>query len=671
MSDLDPTRPVDPVGGSAAPETTPVTPEPDLDATTVTPVSPVVVTPLTPGSTAAAGTETAPPAYPTEQPVEPGVAWAPAVPVKATTPQRSGRGRRLRWAAALAVVVLILGASAAVAALITNAATQATVLGYVPKDSVAYVEARLDLPGDQRVAVGEFLSHFPGFADQAALDSKLDEALDQVIHDATNGDQSYTADIKPWFGGEVALSVGPLPAASSLGGSDSSSAIARQFRALALLSVTDPVKAQAYLDGLSAKTGEETTKQTYNGVQLTVYQAKDGPSLAYAVIGGKVAALGDLASVKAAVDSNGNSGFASQPGPKAALDAADKDHVGFVYVALRPLVDWSTGLSKAVSGATGATGAAIPEPITDTLLKTLPDWGAYWLRFENDALVLEAAAPKPEVSFASTDSRASTLVKHVPSSALVMAETNSLGATIGNVLDLYKGDAQFKPLIDQLDQALGVVGGRDAALGWIGDTAIVLNDTGNTPEGGVLIAPTDPDKAKSLLTSLSTLVGLGGAQNGITVKTEDHNGTTITIIDIADVQKLMGSGAGAGGDMQTLPFPPSNVQIAYAVTNDVVVLGSGPAFVEHVLDTTEATSLASDPQYKDLSGRVGAGTAQTFVDITGIRTLLEKVAAGGNATDRQKYETDIKPFLEPFDALIASGTFQNDLGRSTVIITVK
>ena len=668
MSDLDPTRPVDPADGSATPEPAATTPEPDLDATTVTPVTPVAVTPLTPGADVAAGTTT-PPSYPTQQPLEPGVAWAPAVPVKAPASQGSGRGRRIRWAAALAVVVLILGASAAVAALITNAATQATVLGYVPKDSVAYVEARLDLPGDQRRSVGEFLSHFPGFADQAALDSKLDEALDQVIHDATNGSQSYTADIKPWFGGEVAFSVGPLPPASSLGGSDSSSAIARQFRALALLSVTDPVKAQAYLDGLSAKTGEETTKQTYNGVQLTIYQQKDGPSLAYAVIGGKVAALGDLASVKAAVDSNGSSGFASEPGPKAALDAAAKDHVGFVYVALRPLLDWSTGLSKAVSGATGATGAAIPEPVSDTLLKTLPEWGAYWLRFENDALVLEAAAPKPEISFASTDSHASTLAKHIPSSALVMAETNSLGATLGNVLDLYKGDAQFKPLVDQLDQALNVVGGRDAALGWIGDTAIVLNDTGNTPEGGLLIAPTDPEKAKSLLTSLGTLIGLGGAQNGITVKTEDHNGTTITIIDIADVQKLTGSGAGGG--MQSLPLPSNNVQIAYAVTNDVVVLGSGSGFVEHVLDTTDATSLASDAQYKDLAGRVGAGTAQTFVDITGIRTLIEKLAPAGTSADRQKYETDIKPFLEPFDAMMASGTFTNDLGRSTVIITVK
>jgi hypothetical protein len=120
-----------------------------------------------------------------------------------------------------------------------------------------------------------------------------------------------------------------------------------------------------------------------------------------------------------------------------------------------------------------------------------------------------------------------------------------------------------------------------------------------------------------------------------------------------------------------MPLPLNHIELAYAVTNDVVVIGSGPDFVKHVLDTTEGTSLANDPQYKDLAGRVGVGTGQTFVDITEIRTLIEKAAAGEDPAQRQKYETDIKPFLAPFDAMMASGTFKDDLGRSTVIITVK
>ena len=155
-------------------------------------------------------TTSTPPAFEHE------VAWAsgpvPASPVlpPAKAPRRGGR---VRWAVSLAVVAVVVLASAAVAALVTGQSSTSTVLGYVPADTTVYAEVRLDLPGDQRAATGEFLSKFPGFADQAALDSKLDEVLDQVVKDATNDEQSYTADIKPWFDGELAFSVGPLPPA--------------------------------------------------------------------------------------------------------------------------------------------------------------------------------------------------------------------------------------------------------------------------------------------------------------------------------------------------------------------------------------------------------------------------------------------------------------------------
>src|SRR6476469_4095273 len=163
MSDVDPS------------ESTTTT---DLDPTTSvpTPTSPVIPAPVTSAPLTPPVWGDAAPSYPTPQPYEPGVAWAPAVPVS-TVPARR-RGGRLRWAAALAIVAVILGASAAVAALITNGASRSTVLGYVPPGSIAYGEVRLDLPGDQRQAVGAFLSKFPGFHDQAALDTKLDEILD-------------------------------------------------------------------------------------------------------------------------------------------------------------------------------------------------------------------------------------------------------------------------------------------------------------------------------------------------------------------------------------------------------------------------------------------------------------------------------------------------------------
>jgi len=588
---------------------------------------------------------------------------APVVPVVAAG--RTPRRGRLRWAAAVAMVAIIVGTSVAAAALITGRSSQASVLGYVPDATTMYGEIRLDLPGDQRRAAGEFLSKFPGFADQAALESKLDEVLDDLVKGASNGDQSYTANIKPWFDGELAFSVGPLPPATSkLGDPASMSAV----RALALMSVKDAAAAQTWFDAAVAKSGAKPTTEAYAGATLTVFSEKGGATAAFALLDGKVAVLGDIVSVKAAVDTNGASGFAREPGPKAAFDAASRDYVGFVYVALRPLLDWSTGLSKSMSSQLG--GAAATTAIADSMLKLLPEWSAYWLRFESDAVVMEAAVPKTPTALGPTEGRTSKVIDHIPSTALVASIANDSGKTLKQTLELYRSDASLKPVLDQLDQALGLVGGSDAALGWAGDSAIVVDAAGGTPQGGLIVVPTDKAAAERLFTGLRAFIALGGAQQGITVKDETYKGITISVVDLGDIGKLSGMAGGIGSGLATLPT--GHVEIAYAVTDDVVVVGSDPGFVKGVLDTTRATSLGADERYVKLAGRAAAGTGTTFVDITAIRELVEKAAAGkADPAAYARYEKGFKPFLVPFDALIASGSVSGDLSRSVIYITVK
>jgi hypothetical protein len=433
------------------------------------------------------------------------------------------------------------------------------------------------------------------------------------------------------------------------------------FRGLALLSVKDGAAAGAWFDAAITDSDTTTTTETYNGATLTVSQG-DAPKVAFAIIGGEVAVMGDLASVKAAVDTNGNSSFAGEPGPSAALAAADSDHVAFVYVALKPLVDWSTGLSEGVAPEIGGASVAI----SDAMLGLVPDWGAYWLRVESDALVMEATAPKPATTFGPTENRTSAVIEHVPSSAVVASVTHDLGETVDEVLTLYANEAGVKEMLDQLDEALGLVGGRDAALGWVGDTAVVVNDAAGTPEGGLVVLPTDQAAAERLFTALRTFIGIGGGSQGITVRDEPYAGTTIVIVDLGDAGQL----TGMGGVNVGIPGPTGRVEIAWAVTDDIVVIGSGPAFVKKVLDTTESTSLASDDQYEQLAGRAGAGTGSAFVDIAGIRGMVEKAMADADPSALTEYETEVKPFLLPFDAMFASSSTGSDLNSSTVIITV-
>ena len=590
---------------------------------------------------------------------EPAVGLAPVDPIlPPPAPRRAGR---LRWVVGLAIVAVVIGASAAVAALITGRSPAATVLGYVPDKTIVYTEVRLDLPGDQRRSVGAFLSKFPGFADQAALDTKLDEVLDRLIKDATHDDQTYTADIKPWFDGELAFSVGPLPDPTSLTADPVTSLGSVRF--LALLSVKDQAGAQAWFDKAFSKAQAKTTTETYNGATLTLFGTGISPQAAFAVLDGKVAVAGDVTSVKAAVDSKGSSGFAAEADPKAALTSADGDHIGFVYLAIKPLVAWSQEVAKSVPGS-------VSSPINAAMVSFLPDWGAFSLRIEGDAVVLQATAPKPAKALGPTEDRTSPVVDHIPAGAVVAAVAHDTGKTLGQTLDLFKSDPSLKPMVDGLEQATGVVGGTDAAIGWIGDTAVVINVADGTPEGGLIIVPTDKDAATRLFTSLRTLIGLGGGQAGVTIRDEPYAGTTITIVDLRDAAGLAGM-AGLGSGAAAIPLPTGRVEIAFAVTDKVVVIGSGPAFVKHVLDTTSATSLASNDRYKALAGRAGTGSRSSFVDIAAIRGLIEKAVAGADPAALAAYEKDVKPYLAPFDALYASSSVGGDLTSSTILITVK
>jgi len=594
--------------------------------------------------------------------------WATSAPATRVVPDRSGaprRSGRVRWAIGLGVLALVIVTSAAVALLITGRSADATVLGYVPAGSTMYGEVRMDLPGDQRRAIGEFLTKFPGFADQASLETKLDEVLDDLVKQATKQEQTYTHDIKPWFGGELAFSLGALPPAASLSNNDPSAMAG--FRALALVSVKDPIAAQAWFDAAVTKSGAKTTKETYDGVSLTVFDTVGGVQPAFAVVDGKVVVVGDIASVKSAVDTKGAGAFSKEPGPKAALAASTGDHVGYMYVAIRPFMDWSKQLSGLQATQSGGTAMVLG----DSFSKAIPEWGAFALRFQSDAIVMESTAPRAETSLGPTENRASTVLEHVPSSAIVASIANDYGKTIKQAIDLYRSEPSFKPIFDQLDKGLGLVGGEDAAIGWAGDTAIVITVADETPEGGLIVKPTDKTAADHLFTSLRSFIAIGGAQQGITLRDETYNGTTITIVDLGDLSKLSGaSGVDAGG---AFPGLKGHAEIAYAVTDQIVVLGSGPGFVKHVLDTTKDTSLASNERYTKLADRAGKGVGTSFVDITAIRSMVEKFItdSGASPASMAKYETDIKPFLVPFDALFLSGTGGNDINHSSIYLTVK
>jgi Protein of unknown function (DUF3352) len=602
------------------------------------------------------------------------VTEVPATPI-ATTPigiqgtptPAAPRRSRVRWLVALLVVALIVGVTAVATLSLIGSSPTSTVVGYVPADSVAYGELRLDLPGDQRQKIGEFLSKFPGFADQAALDSKLDEVLDRLLTQGTDGKQTYTRDIKPWFDGELAFSVGPLPADPSAL-KDPASAAAHG-RAVILLSIKDEALARAWFTKVLTETGATSTHETYQGIELTLVTDPKvaAAQAAFALVDGKVAIVGDVASVKTAIDTKGASALAKDPGFVAAKAAMAGDDLGFAFVDLRTL------LSAAVARTESMTSAP---PLNDALLALVPDWAAFRLRVEGDALVMDSAMPHVDAAPGPTDNHANGVAAYAPPSTIAFAAGNDYGATLTEAIALYRKDPTLADVFKSVDQAANLLGGLDKSVGWMGDTGLVIARNGDSVEGGVISIPKDAAAGRQLLTTLRSFATLGGAQYGITVREEQHAGTTITIVDLGTATDLAALAGGLGGmpvpSGAPTDLPTGHVELAYAAPDGAVIIGSSPDFVRHALDAGAGQSLADDPRFTALVGRIGtAHTAISFVDIAAVRGLVEGQLGKATAKERADYEESVKPFLTPFDAFIGATVTGGALDQQHALITVK
>ena len=578
----------------------------------------------------------------------------------------SRRRSRTRWAAALGLIALIVGVTAFATLSLTGSSPASTVVAYVPADSVAYGELRLDLPGDQRQELGEFLSKFPGFADQAALDTKLDEILDRLLSESTDGKQTFTRDIKPWFDGEVAFSMGPLPTDATT--ITDPEATAARARALVMLSIKDEALARAWFTKVMTEQGVTGTPETYQDTELTVFANPEGKAqAAFAIVGGKAVLVGDVASVKAAVDTKGASPLASSDGFAAARAAMQGDDVGFMFIDMRTVLDAALALSESAASA---------PPINDAMLALVPDWAAFRLRVEGDALVMDGAMPHVEAAPGPSENHTNGVAAFAPPSTIVLAAGNDFGATLLESVAIYRQDRSVTEVLKTIDQAAGVLGGLDKAVGWMGDTGIVIARSGETVEGGIVSIPTDAADGAQLLTTLRSFATLAGGQYGITVREEQHAGTPITIINLGSAGNL----AALAGTLGGVPMPPmapsdlpkNDIEIAYAATDGVIVIGSGPDFVEHVLDAGAGQSLADDARFTGLLGRVGGShTGVTYVDMTAARGLIETHMSEATAAERAEYEESVKPFLTPFDAFIATAVTGDDVEQQHMLVTVK
>jgi hypothetical protein len=572
-----------------------------------------------------------------------------------TPPASATRGRSsVRWLLALVGVLVVAAGTALIVSLAGARPTASTAIGWMPDTTTSYSEVRLDLPGDQRQKLAAFLATFPGFKDQSQIEPKLTDVLDRIVRAASKDTQTWSTDIEPWFGGQLAVGMGtvgdPRAAASSLGmmGGEGS---------LLVATIKDRGKAIDWILKTTSTLPTPLERSTYGSADL--FTTSGGGQLGGSIaVTDRALILGLTTPVKAAVDGNGAGTLGQNADIKAALATVDQDYVLIAVSRTRAQIE---GMVKQMGAL--AAGSLDQTQLDETIVGMVPAWGATTARFENDALVMKTAGPSWSVG-ADVANRASNVLGHVPAGTIAYVEAHDLGPTIKALVEKFRALPETKPAFDQMDQALSLLGGFDSVVTWWGDAAFVVSPVADGTIGaGLVIKPSDPAAAQRLFSVLDGFLAIGGSSQGLTTRSEEHNGTKVTILDL--------SGA-PGMNRRNLP-PGYKAEVAWATNADITVVGYGQAFVNAVLDAGPGASLADDARFKALLGRVGANNISAgYVDIAGIRALVEPLAQSMAPADKwAEYTTEIKPYLEHLDALIQAVRKDQGLDIGTGALTVR
>jgi hypothetical protein len=506
------------------------------------------------------------------------------------------------------------------------------------------VELRPELPGDQRQHVGNFLAHFPGFADQSILDTKIDEALDRIIRAQSNGTVDYAKQVKPLIAGPlvIAAQAADLTAASS-GGPPAGF----------LVVATTDGKASCGL--LTSKT---TAGDTYRGFKYDMLGGSE--STTACGLDGRFMLLGSVEAIKAAVDARQDGkGIDGSATFRTARERLTGDQVAYAFLdgkrAMSSLETFAPSL-----GIDAALGAGVP------------DWVIAGIRVVDDAIQVEVLTP-PLTSPALASGvpsdpppAKSQFAAMLPADAFGFVEAHGMGATIQRAIAQLKADPAQKSAVDSFEEAVASLGGVQNLAAWIEDLGIAAVPVDDGLGAVVLIRGTDAAAAGSRFDQIRNLLVLASTGSDMKLTPTDHNGVSITTVDLGELgPTLEALGVPIGGLGAT-----TRLSFALARNADVVIVGVGDGVVERVLDTADANAIATSDNYRRAIELAGSpNDVEAFVAIDAIAGWLEAHPLPGFDVDT--YRKDTKPYLEHL-AVVSASSITTDTGtRARLVLTVK
>jgi hypothetical protein len=441
-----------------------------------------------------------------------------------------------------------------------------------PANSAFYVNVYLQPSAGQQMNLSGLIGRLPGFADDASLDEKVDQVVQNLL--AGTG-IDYREQVKPWLGNQIAVTGWP----GNDGGASATLAIIGE--------VTDPEAARVAIAGIVGESEAQLRPETYAGVELQVSDAG-----AYAFIGDDMVVIGQNAdAVRAVIDvQEGGESLADRADFVATMEALEPDHLASAFIDLAALAE-STGMADQVSGVSTAGAVLVAEPEGLRLSASAP--------FDRDE-----ATPSDAAGFA-LGGEPSSLVDWMPSDTIAEAVIFGLGQTLEDAeaalgvapegeevvsaLDTIRALAAFAFGID-LDADLLPLLDREVAVA-------VRGIEGGLPAGQIMLRPSDPAAAAAALERVaSALSGAGAAR------------TTETIGDV---------------EVTVLALPDTG-EVAYAEVDGIVIMGFGVADVAAAIEAhASGESLGTNERYTTTFEVAGgrAGT-EAFVDVGAVVELL-------------------------------------------------
>lgn len=486
-----------------------------------------------------------------------------------------------------------------------------------PPDALAYVSAAAS--GGQLAALEDLLGRFP----RIDVSDGLEEAAGHLL-DGRLGELglSFEDDIAPWFGGEVAgfFAASEDPQAPSDGA--------------LLVATTDPEASLAAARKAFTASGYDGRDRTYREVAYTA--SEDGTG-AYAVLEGYLVA-GTEPGVRAAVDASRDGSLAASERFTTALSRLPSERLALYYADLPRLFETlEEAAEPSPSGMQGMSAFGLTEDAVIAAAVSVHD----------QQIILEQAADLPEddqLGSAVSGIDSSRLVESVPADSWLAFEVPRLGETLTGFFgsleqSLLAGVSDF--LEEKVREELGLDLHEDV-LGWMGNARLFVRGTAPLAAGGaVIVDSTDADATRRFVDRSIELA----QQDGTRVRPVERGGLT-------------------GGSVQEFGMPAP----VFLLGGDRLVMGYGEDATGEAISPSD--TLADSPTFQAAGAALaGYGTA-LFIDVAAAVEFAENaMAIGGIPMDA--YNSDVRPWLEPFDYLATGGRRDGSMVVQRLVIGLR